>query len=373
MSLIVLTNIPTPYRTAFFDAVAAEAAKLGRGFHVLYCATSEPGRHWPYEPAAMRHPHTVLAGWHPRLAGTSAHVNLGVLAALRDLRPTTLLVAGAWNTPTMLMAAWSDVPCRRIFWSEGHADAVLHPDGLVAWARRRAYRSYDGFAVPNGRSAAWARSQAGEAKPIVDLPNAIDTAFYRPACPEQKTAARRQLGLPASGRVLVQVGALTARKGPWPLAQAFLGLPSEVRGDATLALVGTGPLEADLQKLAEGSAGALRLFGQRDPAGVREILHAADAFVLNTFLDPNPLSPIEAGACGLPLVLSARAGNVTELIGESGLGIAIPDPADPAEALRRVLAWSTSDLATLGRRARAGTESAFSVDIVAARLVSRLS
>ena len=78
MSLVVLTNIPTPYRTTFFDAVATEAAQINRAFHVLYCATSEPGRHWPYEPATMRHPHTVLRGVHPRLVGTTeigrAHV-----------------------------------------------------------------------------------------------------------------------------------------------------------------------------------------------------------------------------------------------------------------------------------------------------------
>jgi glycosyltransferase involved in cell wall biosynthesis len=369
--LVILTNIPTPYRTAFFDAVAAACAREGQGFHVLYCAASEPGRHWPYRPEAMRHPHTLLRGIHPRLHGISAHVNPGVLAALRQLQPTTLLVAGAWNTPTMLLAGGTGIPCRRVFWSEGHADAVLNPSGLIAWARRHAYRSYDAFAVPNGRSAAWAELQAGEPKPTWALPNAIDTDFYRPAELAAKAAARRALGLPASGRVLVQVGALSERKGPLPLVRAFLGLPSGTRGEATLALVGTGPLEAELNALSAVSAGAVRLFGHRDPAGVREILHAADTFVLNTFLDPNPLSPIEAGACGLPLVLSARAGNVAELIGASGLGIAIADPADPTEALRVALGWSDAELATLGRKARAATESAFSVIAVAADLVRR--
>ncbi len=369
MSLVVLTNIPTPYRTAFFDAVAAEAAQIGRGFHVLYCAETEPGRHWPYEPATMRHAHTVLRGVHPRLVGTTAHLNLGVLAALRELRPTTLLVAGAWNTPTMLLAASADGPCRRIFWSEGHAEAVLHREGLIAWARRRAYRSYDAFAVPNSRSAAWARAQAGEAKPIIELPNAIDTDFYRPASSEQKAAARRTLGLPAQARVLVQVGALTERKGPLPLARAFLGLPAAVRDDALLLLVGTGPQAAELQALAAASAGALRLLGQRDPAGVRTVLQAADAFVLNTFLDPNPLSPIEAAACGLPLVLSAKSGNIDELIIGPGLGCAIADPSDPGPALRTALAWSATQRETYGIAARRIAERDFSPSALARRLV----
>ena len=367
--LVVLTNIPTPYRTAFFDAVAAEAARLGRGFHVLYCAETEPGRHWPYAPATLRHAHTVLRGVHPRFAGTTAHVNPGVLAALRELRPTTLLVAGAWNTPTMLLAGWSDIPCRRIFWSEGHADAVLHREGLIAWARRRAYRSYDAFVVPNGRSAAWARAQAGEAKPIVELPNAIDTDFYRPASSEEKAAARRGLGLPAQGRVLVQVGALTERKGPVPLARAFLGLPAAVRGEAVLLLVGIGPQEAALQALAAASSGALRLLGQRDPAGVRAVLQAADAFVLNTFLDPNPLSPIEAAACGLPLVLSAKSGNIDELITGPGLGCAIADPADPGPALQTALGWSATQRDTFGAAARRIAERDFSPAALARRLV----
>ena len=29
MSLVILTNIPTPYRTAFFDALAEVAARAG--------------------------------------------------------------------------------------------------------------------------------------------------------------------------------------------------------------------------------------------------------------------------------------------------------------------------------------------------------
>jgi len=369
--LVVLTNIPTPYRTALFDAVATECARVGQGFHVLYCAETEPGRHWPYHPDELRHPHTVLAGWHPRVAGTTAHVNLGVLAALRRLRPATLLVAGAWNTPTMQLAAWSDVPCRRVFWSEGHADAVLHPGGIIAWARRCAYGSYDVFAVPNRRSADWARAQAGETKPVVDLPNAIDTDFYRPATSDERAAARRSLGLPAAGRVFAQVGALTERKGVVPLARSFLGLSGEIRGDATLLFVGTGPQEGELRALEEASAGALRLLGQRDAAGVREVLHAADTFVLNTFLDPNPLAPIEAAACGLPLVLSAKAGNVGELIDEAGLGLAIADPAGPAEALVAALAWTEAELART-RPDRVAAVRGFAADAVARRLVRQL-
>ena len=373
MSLVVLTNIPTPYRTAFFDALAEAAAQAGKRFHVLYCAKTEPGRHWPYEPAKMRHAHTVLRGFHPSCLGVHAHLNPGVLAELNLLKPDTLLIAGAWNTPTMLVAGLnitSPHP-RRFFWSEGHADAVLHKRGLIAWLRRRMYRTFDGFAVPNAKSAEWAVAQAGGARPVVELPNAVDARFFaRPS--GARAEARRALGLEGEGRVLVQVSALTARKGVVELAQAFLALPIEDRRGAKLLLVGEGELRPQLEALAAKSSGALRVLGQLPPEEVRRVLWAADAFVLNTRLDPNPLSAIEAAAAGLPVVMSAAAGNIREVVETLNTGFVIRDAADPSDALRSVLSASDAQLAEMGARAAELARTQFDATAVARALIKQL-
>jgi glycosyltransferase involved in cell wall biosynthesis len=373
MSLVVLTNIPTPYRTAFFDALAEAAACAGKRFHVLYCAKTEPGRHWPYDPSKMKHAHTVLRGFHPSLTGIQAHLNPGVLAELNLLKPDTLLLAGSWNTPTMLIAGlniYSPAP-RRFFWSEGHADAALHKSGLIAWLRRRVYRTFDGFAVPNTKSAEWAISQAGSARPVVSLPNAIDAAFFKRPSSDARSQARQKLGLPVEGRVLVQVSALTERKGVLPLAQAFLGLSETDRAGACLVFVGEGEQRAELEGLAAQSAGATRLLGQLPPEEVRQALFAADAFVLNTRLDPNPLSAIEASAAGLPIVMSAAAGNIHEIVEAPNAGFVIRDPADPTDALRAVLSASDEQLAAMGVRAAANAQR-FDAMIVARSLIKQL-
>jgi glycosyltransferase involved in cell wall biosynthesis len=373
MSLVVLTNIPTPYRTAFFDALAEEAARAGKRFHVLYCAKTEPGRHWPYDSAKMKHAHTVLRGFHPSLTGIHAHLNPGVLAELNLLKPDTLLLAGSWNTPTMLIAGlniYSPAP-RRFFWSEGHADAALHKTGLIAWLRRRVYRTFDGVAVPNAKSAEWAIAQAGSARPVVNLPNAIDAAFFKRPSSDARSQARQKLGLPVEGRVLVQVSALTERKGVLPLAQAFLGLSETDRAGACLVFVGEGELRADLEGLAAQSAGSIRLLGQLSPEEVRQVLWAADAFVLNTRLDPNPLSAIEASAAGLPIVMSAAAGNITEIVEAPNAGFVIRDPADPSLALRAVLSASDAELTAMGERAAANAQR-FDALAVARSLINQL-
>ena len=373
MSLVVLTNIPTPYRTAFFDALAEAAACAGKRFHVLYCAKTEPGRHWPYDPSKMRHAHTVLRGFHPCVAGTTAHLNPGILAELNLLKPDTLLIAGAWNTPTMLVAGlniYSPAP-RRFFWSEGHADAVLHKSGLIAWLRRRVYRTFDGFAVPNAKSGEWALAQAGSARPVVTLPNAIEAAFFKRPSAEARAQARQKLGLSEKGRVLVQVSALTERKGVLPLAKAFLGLPAADRAGAQLVFVGDGEQRSELERLAAESAGAIRLLGQLPPEEVRQVLWAADAFVLNTRLDPNPLSAIEASAAGLPVVMSSAAGNISEIVESPDAGFVIVDPAKPTESLRAVLAASDEQLAAMGSRAAANAQR-FDASTVARSIIKQL-
>jgi len=372
--LVVLTNIPTPYRTAFFDALAEEAARAGKRFHVLYCAKTEPGRHWPYDDSKMRHAHTVLRGFHPSLAGVHAHLNPGVLAELNLLKPDTLIIAGAWNTPTMLVAGlniYSPHP-RRYFWSEGHADAALHKGGLIAWLRRRMYRTFDGFAVPNAKSAEWALAQAGGASPIVTLPNAIDAKFFARPSPSARAESRRAIGLEGEGRVLVQVSALTDRKGVVELAGKFLSLPEAERRGAKLLFVGEGDRRAALESLAAKSAGAIRVLGQLPPEEVRRVLWAADAFVLNARLDPNPLSAIEAAAAGLPVVMSAAAGNIHEIVEVPNAGFVIRDPADPSEPLRSVLSASDTELSAMGERAAQIARTQFDAVAVARSLIAQL-
>ena len=372
--LVVLTNIPTPYRTAFFDALAEETSRAGKRFHVLYCAKTEPGRHWPYDPAKMRHAHTVLRGFHRSLTGLHTHLNPGVLAELNLLKPDTLLIAGSWNTPTMLIAGlniYSPHP-RRFFWSEGHADAALHKGGLIAWIRRRVYRTYDGFAVPNAKSAEWALAQAGSPRPMITLPNAIDAKFFARPSAAARTESRRALGIEGEPRVLVQVSALTERKGVLELAKAFLSLSPEERRGAKLLFVGEGELREGLDALAAASSGSVRVLGQLPPEEVRRVLWAADAFVLNTRLDPNPLSAIEAAAAGLPIVMSAAAGNVREVVEAPNAGFVIRDAADPSEAIRAVLAVSDQELTAMGARAAVVARSHFDATAVARSLVKQL-
>jgi glycosyltransferase involved in cell wall biosynthesis len=105
---------------------------------------------------------------------------------------------------------------------------------------------------------------------------------------------------------------------------------------------------------------------------VRRALWAADAFILNTRLDPNPLSAIEAAAAGLPVVMSSSAGNIREVVEVPQTGFVIRDPADPSEALRAVLAAPDAQLAELGARAAEVARTQFDATAVTRSLVKQL-
>jgi glycosyltransferase involved in cell wall biosynthesis len=172
--------------------------------------------------------------------------------------------------------------------------------------------------------------------------------------------------------VLVQVSALTPRKGVVELAEKFLALPEAERRGAKLFFVGDGDQRGALDVVAAKSAGTIRMLGQLTPEEVRRVLWAADAFVLNTRLDPNPLSAIEASAAGLPVVMSAAAGNIREVVEVPNAGFVIRDPADPSEALRSVLAASAAQLAEMGARAAELARTQFDAPAVARSLIAQL-
>jgi glycosyltransferase involved in cell wall biosynthesis len=369
----VVTNIPTPYRTAFFDELARVCDSRGFAFKVFYCARTEGDRAWQFDPAKMAHAFEVLPGFHLRRGEATFHLNPSVLGRLGVYRPDVVLSAGSWHMlATFLTSLRMTGRYRSVFWSEGHADTVRHRSGPISRLRRLALGLHDAFAVPNRRSAEWIRAEAGEDSRIITLPNTVEGAFFTRENGDERQEARRELGLSADEKVLVQVSQLSARKGVIPLAEAFLRLPDHLRQVARLVFVGSGLEEAELRKMADASGGRVVVAGSVPAEGVHRWLMAANWFVLNTWLDPNPLAPIEASFAALPLLMTHRAGNFEELLREGHTGFGIADPADPTPALRLALETPPERAALMGEEARANARENFDIHRVATNLVDDL-
>lgn len=104
---------------------------------------------------------------------------------------------------------------------------------------------------------------------------------------------------------LIGVGGLIPRKRPM-LALEALRLVRAGGLDATLTLVGDGPLRAELESAAEAAnlEGKLTITGLLTPGQVREELRASDVFLLPTRHETFCVSAAEAVAAGLPAVVT---------------------------------------------------------------------
>ncbi|MFE3169851.1 glycosyltransferase [Streptomyces sp. NPDC059224] len=124
------------------------------------------------------------------------------------------------------------------------------------------------------------------------VPNGIDTGHFAPGAPG--APGRSGPGAP----LVVCVGRLCRQKGQDVLLRAWPEVLRRVPG-ARLALVGDGPDGAALRRLAPASvefAGAV--------ADVRPWYRAADLVVLPSRWEGMALAPLEAMACGRPVLVT---------------------------------------------------------------------
>lgn len=154
----------------------------------------------------------------------------------------------------------------------------------------------------------------------------IDPSFIAPA-PERPWAWR-----------MLSVGRIDHRKGIDTAIDALAGLPRE----ATLTIVGEGDAEhlADLraQVARLGLDGRVTFAGGRARAELPAIYAEHDVVVFPVRWDePWGLVPIEAMACGRPVVASGRGGSAEYLRdGENALLAPADDPESLAGAVHRV-------------------------------------
>ena len=173
----------------------------------------------------------------------------------------------------------------------------------------------------------------------------VDLSVFRPG---PAAAARRRLGLPAEGTVVVFAGRVQPLKAPDIVLRAAARLvrdDPELAAGLTLAFVGgpsgTGRADPDgLTELARslGIAGLVRLEPPCPQPELADWYRAATVVMVPSYSESFGLVAVEAQACGTPVIAAAVGGLRTAVRhGESGLLVAGHDPASYARAMRELI------------------------------------
>ena len=189
-----------------------------------------------------------------------------------------------------------------------------------------------------------------EQKRLSVVPCGVDTETFCPDGPVDPRLA----GIPR----IVVLTRLVERKGVADVISALPSLPGAqlvVAGGGESARVEEDPEGQRLTALADrlGVAGRVDLRGRIDRDAVPSLLRSADVVVCAPWYEPFGIVPLEAMACGAPVVASAVGGLVDTVVdGVTGLHVPPRDPERLAAALRALLA----DEDLRARLGAAGTE-----------------
>ncbi|UGY90539.1 glycosyltransferase [Streptomyces gobiensis] len=167
--------------------------------------------------------------------------------------------------------------------------------------------------------------------------NGVDLGRFRPADPWAGASARERArarlpaleGLPSQGPLVVCVGRLCPQKGQDVLLRAWPEVTARIPG-ARLALVGAGP---DRDALLSAAPAQVLFAGAAEDTV--PWYQAADLVVLPSRWEGMALAPLEAMACGRPVVVSDVSGARESLHPAQRPACLVP-PAEPP-ALARAL------------------------------------
>src|SRR5947209_1890486 len=165
--------------------------------------------------------------------------------------------------------------------------------------------------------------------------------------PIEKAVARAELNLPSDERIVLHLGRLVPRKGADNVVRGFARWTRRDRRPARLFIVGgetdhpcpqATPEIGRLLRIAdeEKIGSRVEFVGRAGRAALRYWYSAADVFVTTPWYEPFGITPVEAMACGTP-VIGAAVGGIKHTVENGRTGLLV-EPNSPDELADR-LAW----------------------------------
>jgi alpha-1,3-rhamnosyl/mannosyltransferase len=217
------------------------------------------------------------------------------------------------------------------------------PKDRLAWLRRKMGQTLTRSRVILADSH-FTRHELLQLCPAVDPARVVVTQlgvdfdyFSDPIHGQRVADVRQRLELPE--RFVLYLGTLEPRKNLQGLIEAYGMLSAELQKSYPLVLAGMrGWNQAYFRReLAElRRRNVLREVGYVAQDDVPALMRAASVFCFPSFYEGFGLPPLEAAACGTPVV-SSRAASLPEVLGEAAIYVDPNSPPDIAAGLERVL------------------------------------
>ena len=312
--IVIITNIPAPYRMDFFDYLQKHYEEYR--FTIVYSSRNEDNRSWEIEQEKMKNSiflESKTIKIKKKMDMRYVHIPWGVGKLLKELAPD--VVVGSEYNPTILLALQycksHKIPF--VSWTDGTLFSERNFGKVQLWSRKHVIRRADSYIASSSKSKeAQVYYGAAESKCHISyLTVDIDRYVQKP----------QGKGI---GKILC-VGSLIERKGMDLLLNAL----SKVTETYELFIAGTGEEKETLEKLAQELKidDRIHFLGQLNRAELLAHYADSDLFILPTREDCFALVILEAMCSGLPIICSKYADGAHDLLEDGKNGFVI-DPYD---------------------------------------------
>lgn len=321
MKILYLTNIPSPYRVAFFSELGKHC-----DLTVLYERknASDRDKKW-YSESENTFKSIFLKGIN---IGTDNSLCTGIISYLNRNRYDHIIV-GVYSTCTAIIAIfymkYKNIP----FWISTDGGFIKKDSTLAYRLKRGLISSASGWFSTGITATAYLKYYGADPTKCREYPFTSvceNELLNMPLTRKDKQLFRKKLLL-TEEKIIISVGQFIYRKGYDILLEAAYRLPA----DYGVYIIGGTPTEEYIRIKNSLKINNVHFVGFKTKKELADYYKAADIFVLPTREDIWGLVINEAMAYALPVVTTDRCIAGLEMIDEGKNGYIIP--ADDAEAL----------------------------------------
>lgn len=267
--------------------------------------------------------------WKPGLYnGFWGVMNLSVWKELRQLPKKSIVVIHGWTPFTAIYA----ILCSKL---QGHITCLraespfVHESGRsksslmmrTIFLKHFLFRFIDKFLYIGKQNRLFYLHYGVKESQLIFTPYAVNNVRFQQHAKEllpKKEELRQELGIPLSSQVILYSGKLISKKRPLDLLKAFSQLPNDI--NAFLVFVGDGELRKDLETfINEHNVQNVLITGFINQSQIPKYYAIADVFVMCSDVGETwGLSTNEAMNFGLPILISDRTGNHSDLVDGNG-------------------------------------------------------
>lgn len=257
--------------------------------------------------------------------------------------PRALRRAGVdvFFSPYPKVPLWTQVPCINMIHD---VIPITWPAYQKPWSLRYrrsifrfwAFRARCTITVSQYAKDSLVRELALEPDRIVVTPARISDRFFVQPSAVEVLAVRDAYDLPE--RFCLYVGSVAPHKNVRSLVEGFAELPAELRAAYPLVLAGFGGGGADrwLTGLDPAVRSTIGSLGGVSDETLHVLYHEATLFVFPSLAEGFGIPPLEAMACGTP-VIAVRTGPMPEVLGNAPYWVEEGEPAELTEAMLTLL------------------------------------